>query len=61
MKLHYDQETERVRAELRAWIEANRPSPEEMRRDPSQSSADLRPWARAWQRRQFDAGWLVPG
>lgn len=61
MKLHYDEETEQFRAELRAWIEANRPSPEEMRRDPSQSSADLRPWARAWQRRQFDAGWLVPG
>jgi alkylation response protein AidB-like acyl-CoA dehydrogenase len=61
VKLHYDRETEDFRTELRDWIEANRPSAEEMRRDPSRSSADLRPWARAWQRRLFDAGWLVPG
>lgn len=61
MKLRYDDETERFRAELRDWIEANRPDPEEMRRDRPASSADLRPWARAWQRRLFEAGWLVPG
>jgi alkylation response protein AidB-like acyl-CoA dehydrogenase len=61
VKLHYDRETEDFRAELRAWVEANRPSSEEMLRDPSRSSADLRPWARVWQRRLFEAGWLVPG
>jgi alkylation response protein AidB-like acyl-CoA dehydrogenase len=61
VKLHYDEETERFRSDLREWVEANRPPLDEMRRDPSQSSADLRPWARVWQRRLFDAGWLVPG
>jgi len=61
VRLHYDQATEDFRAELRAWLEANRPQPEEMSREPSQSSAHLPPWARTWQRRLFDAGWLVPG
>jgi alkylation response protein AidB-like acyl-CoA dehydrogenase len=28
---------------------------------PKQSSAYLADWARDWQRRLFDAGWLVPG
>jgi alkylation response protein AidB-like acyl-CoA dehydrogenase len=61
MKLHYDAETERFREELRAWLEANQPDWETMRRDPYLSSAHLPDWARAWQRRLFDAGWLVPG
>jgi len=61
MKLRYDEDTERFRAELRAWLAENQPSPEEMRRDPFQSSAHLPAWSRAWQRRLFDAGWLVPG
>jgi alkylation response protein AidB-like acyl-CoA dehydrogenase len=61
VKLRYDEATERFRAELRGWLAANQPSPEEVRRDPSLSSAHLPDWARAWQRRLFDAGWLVPG
>jgi alkylation response protein AidB-like acyl-CoA dehydrogenase len=61
MKLQYDAETEAFRRELRAWIAANQPDPEEMRRDPSTSSAHMPRWAREWQRRLFDAGWLVPG
>ena len=61
MRLHYDDETERFRSELRAWLEENQPTREEMRRDPSISSAHLPDWAHAWQRRLFDAGWLVPG
>jgi alkylation response protein AidB-like acyl-CoA dehydrogenase len=52
---------EGFRAELRAWLAANRPDPAEMRAQPSLSSAHLPPWARAWQRRMFDAGLLVPG
>jgi alkylation response protein AidB-like acyl-CoA dehydrogenase len=32
-----------------------------MRAAPSRSSGDIPEWARAWQRRLFDAGWLVPG
>jgi alkylation response protein AidB-like acyl-CoA dehydrogenase len=61
MKLHYDEATEEFRGEIRSWLEQNQPSAEEMRADPSLSSAHLPPWARAWQRRLFDAGWLVPG
>ena len=61
MQLHYDAETEQFRAELRAWFAAHRPSPEEMRAEPSTSSAHLTSWARRWQRQLFDAGLLVPG
>ena len=32
-----------------------------MRAAPSLSSAHLPDWARAWQQRLFEAGWLVPG
>lgn len=61
MKLHYDAETERFRTELRAWLEQNQPSAEEMRAEPTTSSAHLTSWSRRWQRRLFDAGLLVPG
>jgi alkylation response protein AidB-like acyl-CoA dehydrogenase len=61
VKLHYDAATEEFRAELRAWLERNQPDVEAVRADPSHSSAHMPEWARAWQRRLFDAGWLVPG
>ncbi len=61
MRLHYDAETEAFRSELRAWLEANEPTLEEMREEPQTSSAHLTGWARRWQRRLFDAGLLVPG
>jgi alkylation response protein AidB-like acyl-CoA dehydrogenase len=60
VKLEYDETDEAFRAELVAWIEANYPPAEERQPAPS-SSADLVPWVRAWQRKLFDAGWLVPG
>jgi alkylation response protein AidB-like acyl-CoA dehydrogenase len=61
MRLHYDADTERFRAELRAWLAAHRPSAEEMRAEPTTSSAHLTSWSRRWQRELFDAGLLVPG
>jgi alkylation response protein AidB-like acyl-CoA dehydrogenase len=61
MRLQPDPGIEAFRDELRAWLAANRPDPAEMRANPSLSSAHLPPWARAWQRRMFDAGLLVPG
>ena len=61
MQLHYDAETEKFRTELRAWLEANRPTLEEMHAEPTTSSAHLTGWSRRWQRRLFDAGLLVPG
>ena len=61
MQLHYDAATERFRDELRAWLEGNQPTLEEMRAHPLTSSAHLPDWSRRWQRRLFDAGLLVPG
>jgi alkylation response protein AidB-like acyl-CoA dehydrogenase len=60
VRLHYDEETEAFRAELRAWMEANLP-PAGERAERVQSSAHIPDWARAWQRKLFDNGWLVPG
>ena len=37
------------------------PSPDEVMAEPRKSSAHMPPWARKWQRRLFDGGWLVPG
>jgi alkylation response protein AidB-like acyl-CoA dehydrogenase len=61
MRLGFDDEVESFRAEFLAWLEANRPTPEEIAADPPISSAYLPGWARGWTRRMFDAGWLVPG
>lgn len=60
MRLRYGAGEEAFRAELVSWLESNAPLPEQLRL-PKASSADLQPWARDWQRRLFDAGWLVPG
>ena len=61
MNLQYDADTEKFREELRTWLASNQPDPEDMRREPSISSAHMPGWARAWQLRLFEAGWLVPG
>jgi alkylation response protein AidB-like acyl-CoA dehydrogenase len=61
VQLHYDADTEKFRAELREWLEKNRPTLDEMRAEPMTSSAHLTSWSRRWQRRLFDAGLLVPG
>jgi alkylation response protein AidB-like acyl-CoA dehydrogenase len=60
VRLHYDQETEAFREELRAFFQVNLP-PAEERTDPVRSSAHIPEWARRWQRLLFDSGWLVPG
>ena len=60
MRLHYDEQTEGFRRELRAWMEANLPPPS-ARAERVRSSAHIPEWARAWQRKLFDDGWLVPG
>jgi alkylation response protein AidB-like acyl-CoA dehydrogenase len=61
VKLSFSPEVEAFREEFLAWLADNRPSQEEMDADPSLSSAHSPAWARAWTRRMFDAGWLVPG
>jgi alkylation response protein AidB-like acyl-CoA dehydrogenase len=60
MRLHDGEAEEAFRAEFVAWLEANAPSAQELD-TPRESSADFQDWSRAWQRRLFDAGWLVPG
>ena len=61
MKLTFEADVEAFRAEFLEWLAVNRPSEEEMAAEPAASSAHLPGWARAWTRRMFDAGWLVPG
>jgi alkylation response protein AidB-like acyl-CoA dehydrogenase len=60
MKLRFDDATEAFRAEFVAWLEVNAPDPAETTVRP-RSTADVPEWARRWQRKLFDAGWLVPG
>jgi alkylation response protein AidB-like acyl-CoA dehydrogenase len=60
VRLRYRDEDEEFRRQLREWLGANAP-PEHQFREAKLSSAHLPDWARAWQRRLFDAGWLVPG
>jgi alkylation response protein AidB-like acyl-CoA dehydrogenase len=61
LQLHYGADTEAFRSELRSWLEANRPTDEEMRAEPMASTGHLTSWSRRWQRRLFDEGLLVPG
>lgn len=61
MQLRYDEATEAFRTELRDWLDRNAPSAEERAAEPRRSSAHMPGWARRWQRRLFDDGWLVPG
>jgi len=60
MRLQYAPEDEAFRAELDAWLDAHRPSPDRLN-EPKLSSAHMPQWARDWQRALFDNGWLVPG
>jgi alkylation response protein AidB-like acyl-CoA dehydrogenase len=61
MRLSFDEATEAFRREFSDWLDENMPDEATARADRPRSSADIPGWARAWQRRLFDAGWLVPG
>jgi len=60
VRLVFDETTEAFRREFVSWLEANTPTAEEGEERP-RSTAHIPAWARTWQRRMFDAGWLVPG
>ena len=60
MKLNFDADTQAFRKRFSDWLDANMPAEAEADRHP-QSSADVPEWAREWQRKMFDAGWLMPG
>jgi alkylation response protein AidB-like acyl-CoA dehydrogenase len=59
VRLDYDDETETFRAQFVTWLEANLPDPA-LTVDRPTSSADIPAWARQFQRRMFDDGWLSP-
>ncbi|MFL6239843.1 MAG: acyl-CoA dehydrogenase family protein [Actinomycetes bacterium] len=60
MRLRFDDDAEAFRAELDAWLDANAPH-EDAQQDIKTSSGHLPQWARDWQRKLYDNGWLVPG
>jgi alkylation response protein AidB-like acyl-CoA dehydrogenase len=49
----------RFRAELESWLAENEPAADRLS-DPPRSTGHIPAWARDWQRRLFDSGWLVP-
>ncbi|WP_406333415.1 acyl-CoA dehydrogenase family protein [Streptomyces sp. NBC_00203] len=59
MRLAPDPEIETFRAEFNAFLDANLPGTEEAT-DRPKSSSHVPEWARRWQRKLFDAGWLLP-
>jgi alkylation response protein AidB-like acyl-CoA dehydrogenase len=61
VRLRFDDQTEAFRREFVAWLDENEPSPEVALAERARSSAHIPAWAREWQRRMFDAGWLLPG
>jgi alkylation response protein AidB-like acyl-CoA dehydrogenase len=60
MRLRFDDEVEAFRQEFDAWLDEHAPD-EAVATERSRSSAHVPAWARQWQRKLFDAGWLVPG
>jgi alkylation response protein AidB-like acyl-CoA dehydrogenase len=59
VRLRYEDKDEAFRDELVGWLEQN--AAPEGQAWAKLSSADLPDWARDWQRRLFDNGYLVPG
>ena len=60
MQLTFDADVEAFRAEFVAFLDEHLPDESEAVQR-SQSSSDIPPWARPWQRLLFDHGWLLPG
>jgi alkylation response protein AidB-like acyl-CoA dehydrogenase len=60
VRLAHDAAAEAFRSELGAWLDENAPTADELA-EGKLSSGHLPDWARRWQRRLFDAGYLVPG
>src|SRR5271167_167733 len=60
MRLATDESLTAFRRQFEEWLDEHLPSEVQMT-ESRRSSAHLPDWARAWQRRLFDHGWLVPG
>ncbi len=61
MKLQFSPETEAIRAEFAAWLDANTPPAAVAAAERATCTTDTPQWARAFQCAMFDAGWLLPG
>ena len=59
MQLTFDPDVEEFRAEFSAFLDQNLPSPAETLERP-RSVSHMPQWARDWQRKLFDNGWLLP-
>lgn len=59
MKLHFDDDVERFRAEFAAFLDEHQP-PEADTLERPRSVSHMPEWARRWQRLLFDHGWLLP-
>jgi alkylation response protein AidB-like acyl-CoA dehydrogenase len=60
VQLTFDADVEAFRAEFIAFLAEHAPTQAQATEQP-RSSAHIPPWAREWQRLQFDHGWLLPG
>jgi alkylation response protein AidB-like acyl-CoA dehydrogenase len=60
MRLATDESLTAFRRQFEDWLDEHLPRVDEMN-ESRRSSAHLPGWARVWQRRLFDDGWLVPG
>ena len=61
-ELHYTQEQEEFRKEVRAWLDANIPSDLEVPEDPDDVTpdSDLYKFAREFRRKLGEKGWFAP-
>jgi len=61
MRLAPDDSLVAFRHEFETWLDENQPSAEEMAQEHRTSSAHLPRWAREFQRKMYESGYLVPG
>jgi alkylation response protein AidB-like acyl-CoA dehydrogenase len=61
MRLAPDDSLTAFRRTFEAWLDEHLPAPEAMGDEQRRSSAHLPDWARTFQRKLFEAGYLVPG
>lgn len=59
MRLSDSRAEAKFRSQLVAWLDENSPAADRAS-DPPRSPGHIPDWAKDWQRRLFDAGWLVP-
>ncbi|CAA0127715.1 Putative acyl-CoA dehydrogenase FadE17 [Mycolicibacterium vanbaalenii] len=59
MQLTFDQDVENFRTEFSAFLDEHLPTPAETLERP-RSVSHMPQWARDWQRKLFDNGWLLP-